>query len=305
RPRINEDQMRVCASRNRDLQSKGRSVLNGKILRLGQSLHCVAANLRNAGRPMMNRRVFRCTVVAVARNFRSRFWFVAGTTLFLAATISVNAQNESSNDEGYTKKIREYTTEPFFLTNLVDHLPASATVPTPEKILGHIVGAPDVLTYSKDIYRYRSELAKASPRVRVFRVGKSKEARDFLLVAVSDEANIAQLDRLKEVTAKLADPRKITDAEAQQLISAGKAFFWAAGSIHSPESGSPEMLMELAYRLAVEDTPIIQNIRKNAVFLITPIVEVVGHDRVVVSAHYPKAYPDKPQPDLVYWGHYV
>ena len=66
----------------------------------------------------MNRRGFRCTVVSVARNFRSRFWFVAGTTLFLAATISVNAQNESSNDEGYTKKIREYTTEPFFLTNL-------------------------------------------------------------------------------------------------------------------------------------------------------------------------------------------
>src|SRR5580704_5558610 len=253
---------------------------------------------------MMNRRGFRCTVVSMARNFRPRFWFVAGATL-LAATISMNAQKESSNDEGYTKKIREYTTEPFFLTNLVDHLPASATVPTPEKILGHIVGAPDVLTYSKDIYRYYDELAKVSPRVRVFRVGKSEEARDFLLVAVSDEANIAQLDRLKEITAKLADPRKITDAEAQQLISAGKPFYWASGSIHSPESGSPEMLMELAYRLAVEDTPIIQNIRKNAVFLITPIVEVDGHDRMVDWANYRKAYPDKPQPDLVYWGHYV
>ena len=252
----------------------------------------------------MNRRGFRCTFVSMARNFRPRFWFVAGATL-LAATISMNAQNESSNDEGYTKKIREYTTEPFFLTNLVDHLPASATVPTPEKILGHIVGAPDVLTYSKDIYRYYDELAKVSPRVRVFRVGKSEEARDFLLVAVSDEANIAQLDRLKEITAKLADPRKITDAEAQQLISAGKPFYWASGSIHSPESGSPEMLMELAYRLAVEDTPIIQNIRKNAVFLITPIVEVDGHDRMVDWANYRKAYPDKPQPDLVYWGHYV
>src|ERR1700693_2912490 len=253
---------------------------------------------------MMNRRGFRCTVVSMARNFRPRFWFVAGATL-LAATISMNAQKESSNDEGYTKKIREYTTEPFFLTNLVDHLPASATVPTPEKILGHIVGAPGVLTYSKDIYRYYDELAKASPRVRVFRVGKSEEARDFLLVAVSDEANIAQLDRLKEITAKLADPRKITDAEAQQLISAGKPFYWASGSIHSPESGSPEMLMELAYRLAVEDTPIIQNIRKNAVFLITPIVEVDGHDRMVDWANYRKAYPEKPQPDLVYWGHYV
>ena len=211
----------------------------------------------------------------------------------------------ASNDEDYTKKIREYTTQPYFLTELVDHLPASATVPTPAKILGHIVGAPDVLTYSNDIYRYYDELAKATPRVKVFRTGKSEEGRDFLLVAVSDESNINQLDQLRQITAKLADPRKINEAEAQQLISSGKPFYWASGSIHSPESGSPEMLMELAYRLAVEETPRIQNIRKNVVFLITPVVEVDGHDRVVDWANYKKANPDKPLPDLVYWGHYV
>src|SRR5580698_4788157 len=216
-----------------------------------------------------------------------------------------NAQSAPANDEEYGKKIHEFTTEPFFLTDLVDHLPSSTTVPSPDKILGHIVGAPGFLTYSKDIYRYYDELAKASPRVKVYRVGKSEEGRDFLLIAVSDEANIAQLDHLRDVTAKLADPRKITDADAKQLIAGGKPFYWASGSIHSPETGSPEMLMELAYRLAVEDSPFIQNIRKNAVFLITPIVEVDGHDRVVDSWNYKKANPDKPQPGLVYWGHYV
>ena len=255
---------------------------------------------------MMDRLGFRCAFVSMIRGLRPRRRIVVGTALFLSfAAISVNAQTASVNDEGYTKKIREYTTEPFFLTDLVDHLPTSSTVPTPEKVLGHIVGAPDVLTYSKDIYGYYDELAKASPRVKVFRVGKSEEGRDFMLVAVSDEANIAQLDHLREITAKLSDPRKITDAEAQQLISSGKPIYWASGSIHSPESGSPEMLMELAYRLAVEDTPMIQSIRKNTVFLITPVVEVDGHDRMVDWANYRKAYPDKPQPDLVYWGHYV
>jgi hypothetical protein len=222
----------------------------------------------------------------------------------LAAPLA-SAQTAQQNDEEYTKKIREYTTQSSFSTEMVDHLPASATVPTPAKILGHIVGAPDALTYSKDIYRYYDELAKATPRVKVFRVGKTEEGRDFLLIAVSDEANIAQLDKFRDITAKLADPRKITEAEAQQLIAVGKPFYWASGSIHSPETGSPEMLMELAYRLAVEDTPMIQNIRKNEIFLITPIVEVDGHDRVVDWANYRKANPDKPQPDLVYWGHYV
>ncbi len=249
------------------------------------------------------------------RRITARLWWtglciLSAMSLFNLTAVSARAQSApgpsaSPNDEGYTKQIRADTTESFFSTNLVDHLPASSTVPTPEKILGHIIGAPDVLTYSKDIYRYYDELAKASPRVKVFRVGKSEEGRDFLLVAVSDESNIAQLDQLKEITAKLADPRKITDAEAQQLISTGKPFYWASGSIHSPESGSPEMLMELAYRLAVEDTPMIQNIRKRMVFLITPIVEVDGHDRMVDWANYREAYPDKPQPDLVYWGHYV
>ena len=233
--------------------------------------------------------------------------FGRGTLLgaLLLASVCAAGLRAQTNDEAYGKKIKEYTTQPFFLTDLVDHLPASATVPSPDKILGHIVGAPDFLTYSKDIYRYYDELAKASPRVKVFRVGKTEEGRDFLLVAVSDESNMAQLDHIREVTAKLADPRKLSDAEAQQLIASGKPIYWASGSIHSPETGSPEMLMELAYRLAVEDSPMIQNIRKNSVFLITPIVEVDGHDRMVDSWNYKKANPGKLQPPLVYWGHYV
>jgi hypothetical protein len=254
----------------------------------------------------MRRRTFHRAFVPMVWSLIHRVCFVGSTALLISlAGTSVNAQSGSPNDEGYTKKIREYTTEAFFLTNLVDHLPASATVPSPEKVLGHIIGAPDVLTYSQDIYAYYDELAKASPRVKVFRVGKSEEGRDFLLVAVSDEANITQLDRFKEITGKLSDPRKLTDADAQPLISSGKPFYWASGSIHSPESGSPEMLMELTYRLAVDDTPLIQNIRKNVIFLITPVVEVDGHDRMVDWANYRKAYPDKAQPDLIYWGHYV
>jgi hypothetical protein len=242
-------------------------------------------------------------------NCESQIW-LGSWAIALCAALSwlpayAGAQSRADNNDDYTKKIREYTTERQFLPDLVDHLPASQTVPAPDKILGHIVGAPDILDYSKDIYRYYDELAKATPRVKVFRVGQTEEGRAFVLVAVSDEANIAQLEHFREITGKLSDPRKISDAEAQQLISSGQPFYWASGSIHSPESGSPEMLMELAYRLAVEDTPLIQNIRKNTVFLITPIVEVDGHDRMVDWANYKKANPDKPLPGLVYWGHYV
>src|SRR6185503_6131187 len=88
-----------------------------------------------------------------------------------------------SADADYTSKIREYTTDPMFLTELVDHLPASATVPTPQKFLGYVVGTPDRLTSAKDVPRYFRELAQASPRVRVWSMGTTEEGREQILVA--------------------------------------------------------------------------------------------------------------------------
>src|SRR5438132_7679625 len=214
--------------------------------------------------------------------------------------------NSTANNAAYAAKVKEYTTESYFMTELVDHLPASDKVPSPDKVIGYEVGAPGHLTYSKDLYRYYHELEKATPRVRVFTAPeKSEEGREQLLVAVGDEATIAKLDRYKEITAKLADPRRVTDTEAERLIGEGKALYWASGSIHSPETGSPEMLMELAYRLAVEESPFIQAIRKNVIVLITPALEVDGRDRMVDTYNYRKANPDKQAPPLIYWGHYV
>lgn len=216
------------------------------------------------------------------------------------------APSASKNNEDYSAKIKEYTTEKYFLTELVDHLPASDKVPSPDKVLGYVVGTPNKLTYTKDMYRYYRELEKATPRVRVFTAPeRSEEGREQLLVVVSDEANIARLDRYKEITAKLADPRKTGDADAQKLIAEGKAIYWASGSIHSPEQGSCEMLMELAYRLAVEDSPFIDAIRKNVIVMITPALEVDGRDRSVDVYNYRKANPNKQTPPLLYWGKYV
>ena len=209
-------------------------------------------------------------------------------------------------NEEYTRKIKEYTTEKYFLTELVDHLPASDRVPSPDKVLGYVVGTPDKLTYTRDINRYMRELAKASPRVRVYGIGRSDEGREVLAVMVSDEANLANLERIKEVNRLLADPRRIKDeSEAAALMAETKPIYWVSGSIHSPETGSPEMLVELAYRLAVEESALIRNIRRNTIVMITPVSEVDGHDRQVDVYRYRKENPNKQAPNLVYWGNYV
>ena len=223
-----------------------------------------------------------------------------------AKSATAKKSDAPTNNPEYAAKIKEFTTQSYFMTELVDHLPASEKIPSPDKVLGYMIGTPGHLTYTKDMYRYYRELEKATPRVRTFIAPeKSEEGKEQMLIAVGDEAAIAKLDRYKQITARLADPRKVTDAEAEQLIGEGKALYWASGSIHSPETGSPEMLMELAYRLAVEESPFIQAIRKNVIVLITPALEVDGRDRMVDTYNYRKANPDKQAPPLIYWGHYV
>src|SRR5207302_10065295 len=130
-----------------------------------------------------------------------------------------NKTNAGPNNAEYAAEVKKNTTESYFMTELVDHLPASDKVPSPDKVLGYTIGAPGHLTYTKDMYRYYHELEKSTARVRTFVAPeKSEEGKEQMLIAVGDEATIAKLDRYKEVTAKLADPRKISDAEAEQLI---------------------------------------------------------------------------------------
>ena len=210
-------------------------------------------------------------------------------------------------DEEYTKKIHEYTTEPYFTSPLVDYLPASKTVPTPKVVLGDVAGAPGILPYSKQVYEYMRMLEKASPRVKVFSIGTTEEGREMIAVAVSSEANLAHLQENRAGLAKLADPRtiKLDDAEADKIVDSSVPVYYITGTIHSTETGAPTALMELAYRLAVDESPYVQNIRNGVITLITPIVEVDGRDRMVDLYRWHLSHPKDNYPPLEYWGHYV
>jgi zinc carboxypeptidase len=184
-------------------------------------------------------------------------------------------------EPGSVEKIREYTTAPEYLPESVSYVPDSDTVPSPTEVLGHLVGAPDELSRVADVHGYFRRLDEASDRVQIQVIGASEEGREMLLALISEPENLADLDRWKEVTARLADPRRTSREEARRLAEEGKVFYWLTGGLHSQETGSPEMLMELAYRLAVSEKPEIQAIRRNAVVLITPVTEPDGRDRHV------------------------
>src|SRR6266568_5714207 len=265
--------------------------------------HCASAkhlSLSQAEEHKMNRYSF------------VRATYLSALLLAISATLA-NAQIKPGRDpnqpidEEYTKKIREYTTEPFFNSPLTDYLPSSPKVPTPRAVLGDVPGAPGKLPYAEEVYRYMRMLERASPRVKVYSIGTTEEGREMIAVAVASEKLLAKLDENRARLAKLADPRSINldDNEADRLVAASFPIYYITGTIHSPETGAPTALMELAYRLVVDDSAYIRNIRDNMVTLITPVVEVDGRNRMCDIYNWHLAHPKENWPGLVYWGHYV
>jgi hypothetical protein len=210
-------------------------------------------------------------------------------------------------DEAYTAKMKKYTTEPFFTSPLVNYLPASKNVPTPEAVLGDVAGAPGILPYAEDVYKYMRMLEKASPRVKVFSIGTTEEGREMIAVAVSSEENLKKMEENRAQLAKLADPRalQLNEAEADKIVAKTVPVYYITGTIHSPETGAPTALMELAYRLAVDESAYVKEIRDGMITLITPVVEVDGRDRVVDIYKWHLAHPKDFYSPLVYWGKYV
>ena len=226
----------------------------------------------------------------------------------LAAISTAYARDEQQPlDQQYTDHIHKYTTEPYFNSPLTDYLPASKTVPTPWKVLGDVSGAPNMLPYAEDAYKYFRLLAASTPRVQVYTIGHTEEGREMIAVAIADESLLAKQKENDARLAKLADPRTIhlDDKMAADLVKRSYPVYYITGTIHSPETGAPTALMELAYRLAVDNSPYIQYIRSHMIVLITPVVEVDGRDRMVDIYKWHLAHPGENYPRLIYWGHYV
>ena len=227
------------------------------------------------------------------------FWIVTLSAPFCLA---------QTMDPDFAASVKEWTTKPEFLSPLVEHLPKGSAVPSPKDVLGYHIGAPKQLTYYTDILGYYRKLESTSKRVKVLSIGKTEEDRESVIVFVGSEDSIAHLEENRKNLARLADPRGLREAEARDLISRTKPLYTLSGGLHSAELGPPEMLMELAYRLITEDSPLIQKIRSEVIVAIMPVADPDGRDRSIDWYFRNKIditdYEEASQGGVPYWGKY-
>jgi hypothetical protein len=152
----------------------------------------------------------------------------------------------------------------------------AATVPTPSAFLGMTAGADRTVADHRQILAYFKALDAASPRVEVEVLGKTTLGEDLFLAAISSEANLARKNRLQEIARRIADPRGLTDAEAEALVREGRVFLLVTANIHASEVGAAQMAMEWAHALATAEDAETKRRLDEVVLLLVPSLNPDG-----------------------------
>jgi hypothetical protein len=162
----------------------------------------------------------------------------------------------------------------------------AATPPSPSQFLGLEVGADRKLADYRQIVRYFRALDAASPRVELETLGKTTLGEELVMAVISSEENIRDLQRIRQTSARLADPRGLSDAEGEALIRGGKAVVLVTCNIHSTEIASSQMAMEWAYALATANDEQTRKRLSNVVLLLVPSLNPDG--QIMVTDWYRK-----------------
>ncbi len=168
------------------------------------------------------------------------------------------------------------------MTGVVSHAAAqSASIPTPESVLGFPVGADFKLATYDESMRYFQQLAKASTRIKLIDVGRTSTGHEWTLAVISSPGNLARLDRLRDIARRLAHPDGLTDPEARLLAREGKAFVDISGGLHASEIAGSQHTIQLAYDLLSQpDDPKTQQILDNTVLFLWPSINPDGQNIV-------------------------
>jgi hypothetical protein len=163
---------------------------------------------------------------------------------------------------------------------------AQKKVTTPEDFFGFRLGSDKKIARWDKIIDYFKLLEKESEKLKVINMGPSTMGNPFLLVFISSPENLANMERLSEVNARISDPRGITEPDIKKLIEEGKAVICQSMSLHATEIGGTQMAPELTYDLITRDDKETQRILNNVIFCMIPCFNPDG--QIMVTDWYNK-----------------
>ncbi len=192
------------------------------------------------------------------------------------------------------------------LTLSSGRMTAQQAVPQPDQYFGFKIGSDGELARYPKILEYFQAIAKTTDRVKYEEIGKTTMGNSYALLRISSPQNLARFDRLVEINRRLADPRGLSDAEAQKLAAEGKPFYLLYATIHSTEVSNGQAIINIVHRLATENSPQIRQILDNSVVLMVPSQNPDGQHLVIDHWYKTKGTPyNRVYPDLYhkYVGH--
>ena len=173
---------------------------------------------------------------------------------------------------------RPQSEQPFEMVPGASYDPA---IPTLAQVTGHAWGAK--ISAHADVEKYIHALAAAAPdRVKVVPFGASWQGRKLYYVIVGKPGTMLRLPEVQESMQKLADPRGLSDAQCDQLLTGLPAVGWLANCVHGDEpSGTDAALYVLYHLLAANNDPMVSKVLDECLVLIDPLQNPDGRDRFV------------------------
>jgi hypothetical protein len=175
---------------------------------------------------------------------------------------------------------------------------AQQGIPAPEQYFGFKIGADGELARYPKILDYFQLLAKQTNRVKYEELGKTTMGNSYPLLRISSPENLAKFDRLVEINRRLADPRGLSEAEAQKLALEGKPFYFLYATIHSTEVSNGQAIINIVHRLATDTSAPVKEILDNSVVLMVPSqnpdgqVLVIDHWYKTKGTPFARVFPD-------------
>ena len=156
------------------------------------------------------------------------------------------------------------------------HAQSTSSLPSPEKFFGHVMGADRKLEGWEKLLEYYQLLAKSSNRMKLVELGKSSEGRPFIALFISSPANLAKLDQYRQINAKIADPRGLSEAEVKKLVADGKAVTIQSFALHSSEVAASQTAAEFVYDSLSRNDEEAMRMLDNVISIVLPSINPDG-----------------------------